>query len=222
MLDTNSLQKTHLNKKNKKTVYNFKYKVIILGDRGVGKSTLIQLSTDRDSQSSFFLDPHIYYGVKKIDNKLIEIWNFEENLLEIEKKEYYSDADAAVIVFDVNKSDTFEYAKQLFEELIHYSDRMLPVFLIGNKRNLCEFNVSTVSKETVLEYLYSLGNCLLHKIPYIELSFLFRNDMNKIFRNLITMIECNKTDKCLSTPVQLRNWCELRQFYSMNELIGNS
>eukprot|EP00347_Sterkiella_histriomuscorum_P005565 403356122 len=123
--------------------YDAQFKVIVIGDSGVGKSCIVQ----RLTQDVFKTDHQITIGVEfgafvmKIDGKIIKlmIWDTagQEQFRSITKL-FYKNSDAAVIVYDVTKRVSFEDVEEWQEEIINNTDEDVLQYLVGNRVDLQE------------------------------------------------------------------------------------
>lgn len=96
---------------------------------------------------------------------------------------FYRGADGAVIVFDVNKRESFELAGKWFEELNNFADNNPKIILVGNKVDLDKREVPyNQARELADKY----------KGLYLDVSALTGQNINEIFNNLTTDIYYHK------------------------------
>ncbi|KPI87200.1 putative small Rab GTP binding protein [Leptomonas seymouri] len=118
-----------------------KYKLVLLGESGVGKSSVVQrLMKNNFSDNivstvgaSFF---RFTCSVDEATAVHFDIWDTagQERFKSLASM-YYRGAAAAMVVFEINVADTFEKAKFWVCEL-HANSPETIVILIGNKRDL--------------------------------------------------------------------------------------
>ncbi|PWZ55719.1 Ras-related protein RABA2a [Zea mays] len=122
--------------------YDYLFKVVLVGDSGVGKSNLLS----RFTRNAFSLDSKSTIGVEfatrtiQVDGKTIkaQIWDTagQERYRAITSA-YYRGAAGALLVYDVTRADTFESAARWLRELRDHADgRGAAVMLVGNKTDL--------------------------------------------------------------------------------------
>ncbi|VDP91082.1 unnamed protein product [Echinostoma caproni] len=121
--------------------YDYLFKVVLIGDSGVGKSNLLS----RFTRNEFNLESKSTIGVEfatrsvTIDGKTIkaQIWDTagQERYRAITSA-YYRGAVGALLVYDISKHATFENVLQWLRELRDHSDTGIVVMLIGNKCDL--------------------------------------------------------------------------------------
>ncbi|GAB2214899.1 hypothetical protein Droror1_Dr00019266 [Drosera rotundifolia] len=121
--------------------YDYLFKLVLIGDSGVGKSNLLS----RFTRNEFNLESKSTIGVEfatrslNIDGKVIkaQIWDTagQERYRAITSA-YYRGAVGALLVYDVTRHSTFENAARWLRELREHTDPNIVVMLIGNKSDL--------------------------------------------------------------------------------------
>ncbi|CAN0897459.1 Ras-related protein Rab11D [Linum grandiflorum] len=121
--------------------YDYLFKLVLIGDSGVGKSNLLS----RFTKNEFNLESKSTIGVEfatktiNIDSKVIkaQIWDTagQERYRAITSA-YYRGAVGALLVYDVTRHSTFENAARWLRELRDHTDPNMVVMLIGNKSDL--------------------------------------------------------------------------------------
>merc|ERR1712227_990451 len=122
---------------------NAAFKIVLLGDAAVGKSSLLQKFTtgDFDDQSQATIGAaFIPSNILLDDNTTVKlnIWDTagQERFATIAKM-YYRDAKAALVVFDITKADSLIRAKIWVDELRDSGTDYI-IALCGNKLDLAE------------------------------------------------------------------------------------
>ncbi|XP_010557134.1 PREDICTED: ras-related protein RABA1a [Tarenaya hassleriana] len=121
--------------------YDYLFKLVLIGDSGVGKSNLLS----RFTRNEFNLESKSTIGVEfatktlRIDGKVIkaQIWDTagQERYRAITSA-YYRGAVGALLVYDVTRHATFENVARWLRELRDHTDPNMVVMLIGNKCDL--------------------------------------------------------------------------------------
>ncbi|KAF3643907.1 Ras-related protein RABA1d [Capsicum chinense] len=121
--------------------YDYLFKVVLIGDSGVGKSNLLS----RFTRNEFSLESKSTIGVEfatkslTVDNKVIkaQIWDTagQERYRAITSA-YYRGAVGALLVYDVTRHSTFESVERWLKELRDHTDPNIVVMLVGNKSDL--------------------------------------------------------------------------------------
>ncbi|EER90540.1 ras-related protein Rab11C [Sorghum bicolor] len=124
--------------------YDYLFKVVLVGDSGVGKSNLLS----RFTRNTFSLDSKSTIGVEfatrtiQVDGKTIkaQIWDTAgQERYRAVTSAYYRGAVGALLVYDVTKSATFGNAARWLRELRDHADgRGTAVMLVGNKTDLAK------------------------------------------------------------------------------------
>ncbi|KAJ4886676.1 Ras-related protein RABA1g [Raphanus sativus] len=121
--------------------YDFLYKVVLIGDSGVGKSNLLS----RFTRNEFSLESKSTIGVEfatrtiHVDDKIVkaQIWDTagQERYRAITSA-YYRGALGALLVYDVTRHVTFENVERWLKELRDHTDANIVIMLVGNKADL--------------------------------------------------------------------------------------
>ncbi|PKA64339.1 Ras-related protein RIC2 [Apostasia shenzhenica] len=121
--------------------YDYLFKLVLIGDSGVGKSNLLS----RFTRNEFNLESKSTIGVEfatrslNVDGKIIkaQIWDTagQERYRAITSA-YYRGAVGALLVYDVTRRTTFENVERWLRELREHTDPNIVVMLVGNKSDL--------------------------------------------------------------------------------------
>ena len=131
------------------------YKLVLLGDSSVGKSSLASYFISK--QFYEFQEPTIGAAfISKqitIENKTIniEIWDTagQERYKSLAPM-YYRGAEGAIIVYDITQKDSFEGAKNWLDEIKMKGPEHCEIILVGNKLDLEEYR--DIDKNEVLDF----------------------------------------------------------------------
>lgn len=140
------------------------FKIVLLGETAVGKSCLISRYVNNQFLSNFvptmggcFSTKEITYdelNKKKIN---LQIWDTagQEKYRSITKM-FYKDASAAILVYDITREESFLEIKNFwFKEVKENSSEDLVVALVGNKKDLYEYE--EVKKQEIEQYAKEYG-----------------------------------------------------------------
>jgi Ras-related protein Rab-11B len=121
--------------------YEYLYKIVLIGDSGVGKSNLLL----RFTRDEFNLESRLTIGVEfatrtlEIDGKRVkaQIWDTagQERYRAITSA-YYRGAVGALIVYDISKTESYESVLRWLKELREHADANIVIELVGNKLDL--------------------------------------------------------------------------------------
>ncbi|CAN1236253.1 Ras-related protein RABA2a [Linum grandiflorum] len=140
--------------------YDYLFKVVLIGDSGVGKSNLLS----RFTRNEFCLESKSTIGV---EYRAIT-------------SAYYRGALGALLVYDVTKPTTFENVSRWLKELRDHADANIVVMLIGNKTDLK--HLRGVATEDAQGYAEKEG------LSFIETSALEALNVEKAFQTILSDI----------------------------------
>jgi Ras-related protein Rab-11A len=158
----------------------FLFKVVLIGDSGVGKSNLLS----RFTRNEFNLDSKSTIGVEfatrsiQVDSKTIkaQIWDTagQERYRAITSA-YYRGAVGALLVYDISKHQTYENVTRWLKELRDHADTNIVIMLVGNKSDLR--HLRAVPTEEAKEFASQNG------LSFIETSALDASNVELAFQN---------------------------------------
>jgi len=167
--------------------YDYLFKLLLIGDSGVGKSCLLLRFADDTYTESYISTIGVDFKIRTIelDGKTIklQIWDTagQERFRTITSS-YYRGAHGIIIVYDVTDQVSFTNVKQWLQEIDRYACENVNKLLVGNK---CDLQTKrAVDYETAKEYAYSsLG------IPFIETSAKNATNVEKAFTTMASEIK---------------------------------
>lgn len=144
--------------------YDYLFKLLLIGDSGVGKSCLLLRFADDTYTESYISTIGVDFKIRTIDldGKTIklQIWDTagQERFRTITSS-YYRGAHGIIIVYDVTDQESFDNVKQWLNEIDRYASEKVNKLLVGNKSDLTAKKV--VSYEAAKEFADSVGMELL-------------------------------------------------------------
>ncbi|XP_049606834.1 ras-related protein Rab-11A [Syngnathus scovelli] len=165
--------------------YNFVFKVVLIGESGVGKSNLLT----RFTKNEFNLDSRTTIGVEfstrtvQLDNCTIKMQVWDTAGLERYRaitSAYYRGAVGALLVYDISKHLTYENAERWLKELYDHADPHIVVMLVGNKRDLEDLR--TVPADEARAFAEGKG------LMFMETSALDSSNVEAAFIDVLTAI----------------------------------
>ncbi|MHA1309582.1 MAG: Rab family GTPase [Candidatus Helarchaeota archaeon] len=121
-------------------IKEYKFKVVLLGDQGVGKTSIIDRYVNNRFKDKYQPTLGVDFLIKDIELndakiKLI-IWDIGGEIQWRNKLNLYlNGADSAIIVFDLTRADTFKSLKFWHEKVLKIAGR-IPYIFVGNKMDL--------------------------------------------------------------------------------------
>jgi len=147
--------------------YDYVFKLVLIGDSGVGKSCLLLRFADDTYTESHISTIGVDFKIRTIqlDGKTIklQIWDTagQERFRTITSS-YYRGAHGIIVVYDTTDSDTFEHVKTWLHEIDRYASENVNKLLVGNKSDLT--SKRQVETEAAKEFSTSVS------IPFLETS----------------------------------------------------
>ena len=117
------------------------FKLIIIGDAGVGKSSILKRAVKNIFEDNYqatigfeFLLMHFQVNDLKIK---FQIWDTcGQEMYRSLVQGFYHNTSLALLVYDINKKPTFESLDIWLKDLKQHTEQDLPVFIVGNKNDL--------------------------------------------------------------------------------------
>ncbi|KAL9714695.1 Rab GTPase ypt31 [Leucoagaricus gongylophorus] len=165
--------------------YDYLFKVVLIGDSGVGKSNLLS----RFTRNEFNLESKSTIGVEfatrsiNVDGKTVkaQIWDTagQERYRAITSA-YYRGAVGALLVYDIAKHATYVNVTRWLKELRDHADANIVIMLVGNKSDLKHLRaVPTDEAKT-----FATEN----QLSFIETSALDASNVESAFQTILTDI----------------------------------
>ena len=158
--------------------YDFLFKILLVGNSSVGKSSLFLRFVDDIWNETFVPTIGVDFKIKTIEvekkNVKLQIWDTagEERFRTIISS-YYKGAHGILLMFDVTDYDSFESLENWLIEIEKNANKNVIKLLIGNKIDLEENR--KVSYNQAKDFADSNG------IQYIETSVKLNTNVNQAF-----------------------------------------
>ena len=135
--------------------YDISFKIIVIGDSGVGKSCLTTQAVRNNFQEFYqatvgfeFLTFNL-----RINNNVVKLQIWDTCGQEVYKSlisNFYRNSSLALILYAINNRDSFKHAENWLNDLKNQSNPNVRVFLVGNKSDL--ENERVVTKEEAEQF----------------------------------------------------------------------
>ncbi len=120
---------------------DFLFKLIIIGDTGVGKSCLLARVMDNEFKVEHQVTIGVEFGsfVLKLEEKLVklQIWDTagQESFRSITRI-FYRGAHCVFLTYDITREDTFNNVVDWMKEVKQHANADILIYLIGNRADL--------------------------------------------------------------------------------------
>ncbi|KAG4923355.1 hypothetical protein AAZX31_18G033400 [Glycine max] len=162
--------------------YDYLFKIVLIGDSGVGKSNILS----RFTRNEFCLESKSTIGVEfatrtlQVEGKTVkaQIWDTagQERYRAITSA-YYRGAVGALLVYDITKRQTFENVQRWLRELRDHADSNIVIMMAGNKSDLNHLRaVSTDDAQNLAER---------EALSFLETSALEAFNVEKAFQTIL-------------------------------------
>ncbi|XP_030645787.1 ras-related protein Rab-25a [Chanos chanos] len=165
--------------------YNFVFKVVLIGESGVGKSNLLSRFTKNEFNHDSRTTIGVEFSTRSIQLETVtvkaQIWDTAglERYRAITSA-YYRGAVGALLVYDITKHLTYENVERWLKELYDHADPHIVVMLVGNKCDLT--SQRTVPTQEAKDFAESKG------LLFMETSALESTNVESAFLEVITEI----------------------------------
>eukprot|EP01095_Lingulamoeba_sp_RSL-Kostka_P006577 TRINITY_DN2070_c1_g2_i2.p1 TRINITY_DN2070_c1_g2~~TRINITY_DN2070_c1_g2_i2.p1 ORF type:complete len:212 (-),score=59.27 TRINITY_DN2070_c1_g2_i2:93-728(-) len=173
--------------------YDFLFKLLLIGDSGVGKSCLLLRFADDCYSESYISTIGVDFKIRTIEMNgktiKLQIWDTagQERFRTITSS-YYRGSHAIVVVYDVTDKKSFTNVKSWLGEIQRYASENVNKLIVGNKCDNVEERV--VDYDEAEEFCKSIG------VDYVETSAKQSINVEKMF-NMIT--ENTLAERCKET-----------------------
>lgn len=146
---------------------DYLFKLILVGDSGVGKSCLMMRFVDNSYNDSYISTIGVDFKIRGVDiggkSVKLQIWDTagQERFNTITRS-YYRGAHAIIVVYDITDEETFVNVKHWLSETSKYASKEVLKMIVGNKCDLEDQRAVDKSQAQSL--------CDQLDIPYVETS----------------------------------------------------
>ena len=175
------------------SLIDYQFKVIIVGDPGVGKTSLILRYTDNAFRRNYVptLGVMVTDKIFKIENSVVQLtlWDIGgQQKFQTMRQQFYRGSDAVFLVFDLTRLESFNNIPKWFSDVseqLKNRDEELIGFMIGNKKDLEE------SRKISSKMANQLASKL--KLRFIETSALLGENVDFAFSSIADYLYKSRT-----------------------------
>jgi len=176
---------------------SFRLKLVVLGDKSVGKGVLIRRYLGRAFVRQYkqtigydFYIKHLIYRHEQVGNLLVTLTIFDlcsDPAFDNIRPMYYRGSYCAVIVFDATKPETFKNVSKWVKEFWENVKRRLPIVLVGNRIDLLEETELCKLRECAKRFAEELSKMIGVAVPYIEVPSNYEN-VEEVFLHALKVV----------------------------------
>jgi small GTP-binding protein len=172
-----------------------KFKVVVLGDPKVGKTSTILKYTDNVFLRAYVptMGLNITQKIFNIDTDIVELvlWDIGgQTKFELIRKKFYEGASILLFIFDLTHPMSFANIPKWHQDIKNYmkNNKALKGFLIGNKNDLTKKRI--VSEIDAIRLSYALD------LEYLEISALTGYNIKMVFDKIARkLLSINKIEE---------------------------
>jgi small GTP-binding protein len=180
-----------------------KFKILMLGDSGVGKSSLINRWTSDTFTATLVGTVGVDFKAKKVqlgsEFMNIQVWDTagQEQFHKITTS-YYGGANGIMLVYDISDKSSFNNVEYWIRNIKQHASSNVHVALIGNKIDLRP--TTTTSDKQAISYETGAALASKHSVPYFETSAKDATNVESAFLTMVANIVDSekKRDKNIS------------------------
>jgi len=131
------------NNKNKSSDYQYIFKLILIGNSGVGKSSILQRYMNKTFEESYKCTIGVDFLMKSVEVKgktvKLQLWDTAgQEKYKSMVASYYRGANVALVVFDITSHSSFESLPLWIENYYKNGPEQKNIILIGNKKDMVD------------------------------------------------------------------------------------
>jgi small GTP-binding protein len=196
------------------TTNSKEYKLLILGDKGVGKTSVcnrflkneFNLEVKSTTQSECFMK-ELFLLEHIIHLYIIDI---NEHILSNDRSHLYSNVNGAIILFDITKSKSFEGIDKWIIDLKQNTSNNLPILIVGNKSDL--------SFLRNIDYEEGLHKAISYNCDYFETTCIEDKSVEESFKIIVARIYYNEMSNEQKNMVKLKLYQAMSQEENKTEV----
>jgi small GTP-binding protein len=169
------------------------YKVVLIGDSGVGKTAILERCTKNTFSSDFVSTVGIDFGIKTVETESrltkLHIWDtagqdrFRSIILS-----YFRGIHVALLVYSIKDAISFNNLNYWYEQVKKLGTEPVYIFIVGNMCE-CPPMEREVPYKTGEEYAQSIG------ANFTEVSAKNGTNINSLFQCVVKELGVTTTDK---------------------------
>ena len=165
-------------------VFDYRYKIIVCGDPGAGKTSIVLRFTDNAFRRTYMPTIGVQISEKTIhiENSRVQlvVWDLAgQSKFEMMRTHFYQGSEAILLIFDLTREKTFKSIRNWHNDVqkaVENNNLIKIGFILGNKNDLID------ERKVSGEEAERLSNEL--NLEYLESSALTGENIESIFRKI--------------------------------------
>mmetsp|Transcript_69719 Transcript_69719/g.202134 ORF Transcript_69719/g.202134 Transcript_69719/m.202134 type:complete len:223 (+) Transcript_69719:88-756(+) len=180
--------------------YDYLFKLLLIGDSGVGKSCLLLRFADDTYTESYISTIGVDFKIRtlELDGKTckLQIWDTAgQERYRAVTRSYYRGAVGALILYDVTSRESYNNLPTWLQDAREQAWKDISIIAVGNKRDLKE--------ERQVSFLEASRFAQEQDILFLETSALTGENVQDVFHTLAQRI-LNKVEEGICDPTESR------------------
>ncbi|XP_062503253.1 ras-related protein Rab-13-like [Corticium candelabrum] len=194
--------------------YDVLLKILLLGDSGVGKTSLICRYVDDDVRATHVATIGIDFKLKTVDvgdkRVRMQIWDTAgQERFETLTTQYYRKAQGILLVYDVTSGRSFKNVRRWLASIEENASQNIKRLIVGNKSDMLVGREVTVKQGKQLASEY--------KLPFMEVSALKNTNVSEAFGALAGLVVNQQSGTEPAKQVERRETIQLQPQSSKDE-----
>ncbi|KAJ0008908.1 hypothetical protein NQD34_016323 [Periophthalmus magnuspinnatus] len=172
--------------------YDILFRLLMLGDSGVGKTSMLRSFTDSDFESSHISTIGVDFKMKTLEmdglKVRVQIWDTagQERYKTI-TKQYYRRAQGIIFVYDITNYSSFQHISKWVGDVEEFAPHQVQNILVGNKSD------EQLNRQVPLELGVKLATS--YGMDFFETSASANHNINESFTRATKLVlQAHKSD----------------------------
>jgi len=173
---------------------SFVFKIVLIGDGGVGKTTLRRRWMGEGFVTSYILTVGADFAVKTLNTPYghevkFQIWDLggQPHFKEV-RKTFYAGAAGALVVYDVTDRKSYNNVFGWIEEMLKHVKQKVPIVLVGNKIDLRDNVQDAITTEEGINLRKEIIEKYGLDVLFIETSAKTGENVDKAFQGMAKLL----------------------------------